>query len=371
MSRPTSVPVVASATRLLQAIPADNLNKLIGELADLAAGPGGQPAHPRLGGHDLLQGVRRLPAAVHRAPGQCAPRPRRGDRRRAAAAPGPGQHRGAGAGAGRTEVGSPYPAHQGSSAFSEVDDLVTSQSANLGCFLHDTANILTNIARAHQPDQPVAGPGLQPVLLRRGRQHRGAGTGQAHDDERVGHPTRRSCAPASSSRRSSRPGAVLRARPTRFPTRLPGAGCVTAFGNGVGPATQPGFTPAAGGHVVAPRHRTPTSRSPRPRRSGRSPAPRTASRPTARASCWCWAGCWCPRCSSPGAPAPHAATCPQERLSRCPGLPRRKDGSSDTDGGRTESHDHDGRDKGQRCEGGRCDPGGGRGAGRGARRRPG
>jgi hypothetical protein len=27
---------------------------------------------------------------------------------------------------------------------------------------------------------------------------------------------------------------------------------VTVFGNGVGPATQPGFTPAAGGHVVAP-----------------------------------------------------------------------------------------------------------------------
>jgi hypothetical protein len=27
---------------------------------------------------------------------------------------------------------------------------------------------------------------------------------------------------------------------------------VTVFGNGVGPATQAGFTPAAGGHVVAP-----------------------------------------------------------------------------------------------------------------------
>jgi hypothetical protein len=37
-----------------------------------------------------------------------------------------------------------------------------------------------------------------------------------------------------------------------IPDTLPGAGCVTAFGNGVGPATQPGFTPAAGGHVVAP-----------------------------------------------------------------------------------------------------------------------
>ena len=37
-----------------------------------------------------------------------------------------------------------------------------------------------------------------------------------------------------------------------IPNTLPGAGCVTAFGNGVGRATQPGFTPAAGGHLVAP-----------------------------------------------------------------------------------------------------------------------
>ena len=37
-----------------------------------------------------------------------------------------------------------------------------------------------------------------------------------------------------------------------IPDTLPGAGCVTVFGNGVGPATQPGFTAAAGGHVVAP-----------------------------------------------------------------------------------------------------------------------
>jgi len=37
-----------------------------------------------------------------------------------------------------------------------------------------------------------------------------------------------------------------------IPDTYPGAGCVTVFGNGAGPATQPGFTPAAGGQVVAP-----------------------------------------------------------------------------------------------------------------------
>ena len=50
--RPNQVPadvgaVVASATRLLQAIPAGDLNKLIGELATVAGRAGGQPAHAR------------------------------------------------------------------------------------------------------------------------------------------------------------------------------------------------------------------------------------------------------------------------------------------------------------------------------------
>ena len=35
----------------------------------------------------------------------------------------------------------------GSSAFGEVDNLITTQSANLGCFLHDTADILSNLAQ--------------------------------------------------------------------------------------------------------------------------------------------------------------------------------------------------------------------------------
>ena len=40
-ARPTSAPVVASATRLLQAIPANDLNKLIGELATSLQGQAG------------------------------------------------------------------------------------------------------------------------------------------------------------------------------------------------------------------------------------------------------------------------------------------------------------------------------------------
>ncbi|HXB38344.1 MAG TPA: hypothetical protein VNU75_11590, partial [Acidimicrobiales bacterium] len=38
----------------------------------------------------------------------------------------------------------------------------------------------------------------------------------------------------------------------QIPDTLPGAGCITVFGQGVGPATQAGFTPAAGGHLVKP-----------------------------------------------------------------------------------------------------------------------
>jgi hypothetical protein len=40
--------------------------------------------------------------------------------------------------------------------------------------------------------------------------------------------------------------------PNQIPDILPGAGCVTVYGDGVGPATQTGFVPADGGQVVAP-----------------------------------------------------------------------------------------------------------------------
>jgi hypothetical protein len=48
------------------------------------------------------------------------------------------------------------------------------------------------------------------------------------------------------------PAAQAYATPTPIPDIYPGAGCVTVYGNGVGPATQAGFVPAAGGTVVAP-----------------------------------------------------------------------------------------------------------------------
>jgi hypothetical protein len=48
------------------------------------------------------------------------------------------------------------------------------------------------------------------------------------------------------------PTASAYASANPIPQVLPGAGCVTVNGNGVGPATQPSFAPAAGGQVVAP-----------------------------------------------------------------------------------------------------------------------
>ena len=106
---------------------------------------------------------------------------------------------------------------------------------------------------ADQPDQPVAGTGLQPVLLRRRRQDRGPRIGQRHHERRGQQPeSDSSCAPGCCSHRSLDEQAQSYASPNQIPDTLPGAGCVTVVGNGVGPATQAGFTPAAGGHVVAP-----------------------------------------------------------------------------------------------------------------------
>ena len=37
-----------------------------------------------------------------------------------------------------------------------------------------------------------------------------------------------------------------------LPPTKPGAGCQTEFGNGAGPATQPGFQPTGGGALIPP-----------------------------------------------------------------------------------------------------------------------
>ncbi len=141
---------------------------------------------------------------------------------------------------------------QGSAAVTQVDQLVTSQAANLGCFLHDSAQVLSNIAEPSNLSNlsqglainqsffgainHVAVPGLAKATT----------TGAANVPNQLFLRTRLEVPPILS------PAASSYSPPQQTPDILPGAGCVTAFGKGVGPATQPGFVPAGGGHVVAP-----------------------------------------------------------------------------------------------------------------------
>ena len=124
-----------------------------------------------------------------------------------------------------------------------------------------------------------------------------------------------------------------------IPQTLPGAGCVTVFGNGVGPASQPGFTPAAGGHLVAATAQEANvelgSGTPcrRPARPTGCPAP-------AGASCWPWGGSSSRPCSWPGAHARRAGA-RGDGPDRRPGRRSGDAGEGDTHGGRTERHDHD------------------------------
>ena len=308
--RPTSGQVVASATRLLQAIPAAHLNKLISELATALQGQAGNlrtiinagttfskefVAYQQQFTELLANAPPALDAVTAVAP---------------AAPPGPGQHGGAGAGAGRQKKSGLHTLlTRARMPSAQVDNLVTSQSANLGCVLHDAADILLQHRPADQPDQPVPGPGLQPVLLRRRRQDR-RGRRRPRPTTNGSPPGPEPGLPAHPPDHPARPrraGLVLRHRQP-IPDTLPGAGCNTVFGNGrraghASPASP--RPPAARGGADRPGGRRRARLGLRPSRSTRRlyRVPGQQRRPAAR-----------PRrpggarsCSWPGAPARPAA----------------------------------------------------------------
>jgi virulence factor Mce-like protein len=169
----------------------------------------------------------------------------------------------------------------GSTATSQVDQLVTSQSANLGCIFHDYADVvgnlaepanLTNLSQGLAENQSffgaiqkVAAPGLAKATT----------SGAADNQNQLFLRTRLEIPPIIS------PAASTYATPNQIPDILPGAGCVTVFGKGVGPATQAGFQPAAGGHVVAP-----TAQEADVELNGSSPPVSSAAYVTSATSLW-------------------------------------------------------------------------------------
>ncbi|HEY6471444.1 MAG TPA: MCE family protein [Acidimicrobiales bacterium] len=140
----------------------------------------------------------------------------------------------------------------GSTAFSEINNLVTSQSANLGCVLHDAADILTNVAQPANLNNLSQGLAYNTYFFGAVDKIAVAGAAKAPtknsppDQNQVFLRTRLLLPPIISEQ------GVSYATANPIPNTLPGAGCNTVFGQGVGPATQPGFTPAAGGHVIQP-----------------------------------------------------------------------------------------------------------------------
>jgi virulence factor Mce-like protein len=243
--------VVASATRLLQAIPAGNLNKLIGELATSLAGQAGNLRTLVSAGttfsKEFVAYQQQFTELLANAPPSLdaitavAPELRQDVANTAALVQVLAQQK----------TGLHTLLTSGSSAFNAVDNLLTSQSANLGCFLHDSADILSNIAQPTNLTNLSQGLAYNTYFF------------GAVDNIAV-----QGLAKPTTSGESATNQTFLRTRllfppvldeqaqsygaASTIPDTLPGAGCVTAFGNGVGPATQPGFAPAAGGHVVAP-----------------------------------------------------------------------------------------------------------------------
>ena len=134
----------------------------------------------------------------------------------------------------------------------QVDQLVTSQSANLGCIFHDSADVLSNLAQSTNLTNLSQGLAENQSFFGAINRVAAPGLAKATTSGAAGNPsqlflrTRLEIPPIIS------PAASTYASPNQIPDVLPGAGCVTVNGNGVGPATQAGFVPAAGGRVVAP-----------------------------------------------------------------------------------------------------------------------
>jgi phospholipid/cholesterol/gamma-HCH transport system substrate-binding protein len=139
---------------------------------------------------------------------------------------------------------------EGADAFGQVNDLVTSQSANLGCVLHDAAAIVSNVAQPTNLKNLSEGLAFNQYFFGAVDHIAVSGTakptvqGQA-PRQQVFLRTRLIIPPVLAPAAQAYPQANV------VPNVLPGAGCTTAYGNGVGPATEAGFSPATGSKVVA------------------------------------------------------------------------------------------------------------------------
>ena len=353
--------VVASATRLLQAIPGNDINKLIGELATSLAGQAGNLRTLISAGttfsKEFVAYQQQFTELLANAPPSfgaitaVAPELRQDVANTAAlvqvlAQQKSGLHTLLDVGIVRLQRGRRPP------------DVAVGQSGLLPS-RHGRHPVQRR--RAHQPDQSFAGAGLQPVLLRRGRQDRGSRDWPSPPRRAARTPNQtflrtRLLIPPVLDEQAQSYGAA-----NTIPDTLPGAGCVTVVrqrcrrrhparfhtrrrGSRRGPSAQEADVEVASATPVGQVAERLVPRA------GRPPGPAAGARRAGGAG------------PVPGLGRPPRRTGARAGgPERCPGAPRWRPGAV-THGGRTERHDHDRSDNGERSEGGRRARAGRRGA---------
>jgi len=251
-SIPVSVgQVVGAAVRMLRAIPPGKLNSL---LSTLATALNGQAGHLREFisassdfSKEFLAYQRQFEALLHNAPPLL----------NAVSAVGPQLRQDL----ENTQVlmavvaqdrGDLAPLFSnGAEAFALLGKLVTDESPNLGCLLHDASHVTANLAEpanlanlstglaTNQYFFGAINNSLQPGPTKALSNSVGASANQIFARTRLLLPP-------------GQPSAIAYGSSATLNPIEPGAACDTEFGKGVGAASQSGFTPAAGGHVVPP-----------------------------------------------------------------------------------------------------------------------
>jgi virulence factor Mce-like protein len=244
--------VVASATKLLQAIPAGDLNKLIGELATALNGRAQDLRTLVSAGtafsqefvayeHQFTALLDNSPAALNTVTA-IAPELKQDLVNTSSLLSVLAQQ--------KTGLNTLFTA--GASALGQVNQLVTNQSANLGCFLHDSAGILSNIAQPTNLTNLSQGLTYNESFFGAVNKVAAAGLAKATTSTNPSNPDQLFLRTMLQVPPVVAPTPSTYATANPIPDVLPGAGCDTVYGDGVGPATQPGFVPADGGQVVAP-----------------------------------------------------------------------------------------------------------------------
>jgi virulence factor Mce-like protein len=244
--------VVATATKLLRAIPAGDLNKLIGELATSLKGRSADLRTIISAGTTFAQEfvayeqqftelLANAPTALNTVTA-VAPELRQDLVNTAALLQVLAEQK----------TGLDTLFNEGSTAVTQVNQLVTTQSANLGCVFHDAADVLSNLAQPTNLDNLSEGFTYNQDFFGAINSVAAPGLAKATTSGGTDNPNQLFLRTLLEIPPILVPAATTYATPNAIPDILPGAGCNTVFGAGVGPATQAGFVPADGGTVVPP-----------------------------------------------------------------------------------------------------------------------